>query len=75
MSPLATVTRHVRQLHTKTGEARLIAIDSADEIGVLATAFNAMIESLDKQNLQLVGEIKERQMAQEALGLLSKKAQ
>jgi len=67
MSPLATVTRHVRQLHQKTGGERLIAIDSADEIGVLATAFNAMIESLDKQNLQLVGEIKERQMAQEAL--------
>ena len=67
MSPLATVTRHVRQLHQKTGGERLIAIDSADEIGVLATAFNAMIESQDKQNLQLVGEIKERQMAQEAL--------
>ena len=33
MSPLVVVTRHVEQLQHKTGEDRLIAVDSADEIG------------------------------------------
>jgi signal transduction histidine kinase len=67
MSPLAVVTRHVEQLQQKTGGDRLIAVDSADEIGILATAFNAMIGTLDKQTMVLEHEIVERQTAQEAL--------
>jgi len=67
MSPLAVITRHVEQLQQKTGENRLIAVDSADEIGILATAFNAMIGTLDRQTTTLEHEIGERQTAQEAL--------
>ena len=53
MSPLVVVTRHVRQLQQKTGEDRLIIVDTADEIGVLATAFNVMIGTLDEQRDEL----------------------
>jgi len=49
MSPLATITRHVECLPHKEGEARLLAVDAVNEIGVLAAAFNTMVATLDKQ--------------------------
>jgi len=53
MSPLAAVTRHVEHLPEKKGSERLIAIDAVDEIGVLTTAFNSMVTTLDKQREEL----------------------
>ncbi len=49
MSPLITMTGHVKDLPGKPRQDHHIASDSADEIGVLATAFNAMIDTLDRQ--------------------------
>ncbi|HEY3307671.1 MAG TPA: cache domain-containing protein [Desulfuromonadaceae bacterium] len=74
MSPLAAVTRHLEQLPQKTDAARLIKIKSDDEIGVMAKAFNSLLNTLDKQQeslheqtLLLEQEVAERQQAQEAL--------
>jgi PAS domain S-box-containing protein len=53
MLPLAAMTRHMQHLPEKPHHEHQIEIDSADEIGVLATAFNAMIESLDRQQKEL----------------------
>lgn len=50
MSPLAAMTRHVEHLQEKTGTARQIKIISADKVGVLATAFNTMVDTLDRQH-------------------------
>ncbi|HEY4745894.1 MAG TPA: ATP-binding protein, partial [Desulfuromonadaceae bacterium] len=40
---------HVECLPQTEGEARLLAVDAVNEIGVLATAFNTMVATLDKQ--------------------------
>ena len=48
MSPLTAVTRHVEQILDKTGNDRLIEIDAMDEIGVLATQFNCMVNGMDR---------------------------
>lgn len=47
--PLLAFTRHVEGLSEKSGEQKLIAIDSSDEIGTLATAFNAVLCELERQ--------------------------
>jgi len=70
MMPLSAITRHVKQLPGKPRQEHHIVVDSADEIGVLATAFNTMIDILDSQQekaILLEKEIAERQMAQKAL--------
>jgi len=76
MSPLMNVITQVRQLPEKSGADRLISIESRDEIGVLAGAFNALLvtlesqqQSLHEQTVQLEQEVAERQMAQEKLAL------
>jgi signal transduction histidine kinase len=53
MSPLAAMTRHVELLSQKEGDERLIAVDAVNEIGGLATAFNTMIATLDRQRDKL----------------------
>ncbi|MBJ6723119.1 cache domain-containing protein [Geomesophilobacter sediminis] len=53
MAPLAAFTRHVRNLPQKSGEERHTPIASSEEIGVLASAFNAMIDTLDIQREEL----------------------
>ena len=53
MSPLVVVTRHVQHLPEKSGDERHVIVDSADEIGILATAFNSMIDTLDEQYEEL----------------------
>ena len=74
MMPLSAITRHVKHLPGKPRQEHHIVVDSADEIGVLATAFNTMIDILDSQQeklhenaILLEKEIAERQMAQKAL--------
>ncbi|MBI2355318.1 MAG: HAMP domain-containing histidine kinase [Deltaproteobacteria bacterium] len=74
MSPLAAFTRHVELLPEKSGDERLVTLDSGDEIGVLGTAFNSLIHTLDAQReelqvrtLSLEKEVAEREVAQEAL--------
>lgn len=69
MSPLAAVTRHVKQLPEKSGDERLITLDSGDEISVLAAAFNSMIGTLDRQREELRQEVAERRKTQEALAV------
>ncbi|GFE61844.1 cache domain-containing protein [Geobacter sp. AOG2] len=83
MAPLAVMTRHVAHLPEKQRHEHQIAIDSADEIGVLAAAFNTMIDTLDRQQDELrdqkqriedergllENEIAERRIAQEALSV------
>ncbi|MDD5284469.1 MAG: cache domain-containing protein [Desulfuromonadaceae bacterium] len=74
MRPLAAVKLHMEQLPNKYENERLIKIQTKDEIGVLATTFNNMLNTLDqqqedlhKQTVMLEEEMAERQMAQEAL--------
>ena len=53
LMPLAVMTRHVSSLpEAPDGEHHLI-VDSTDEIGTLATAFNGMIDTLDRQRNRL----------------------
>lgn len=53
MKPLMAITRHVEQMPRKTGPDRLVSIDSHDEIGILAVAFNSMVEALDQRQRTL----------------------
>jgi signal transduction histidine kinase len=76
MSPLAAITRHVELLPEKTGEERLAPITSMDEIGVLVTAFNVMVTTMDRQQEELYEqtemlelEMAQRQKAQEVLAI------
>ena len=76
MLPLAVVTNHLEQLPGKKAGDRQIMIQSTDEIGILATTFNTMMttldrqqESLQEQTIVLEQEIAERQKAQEALAV------
>lgn len=76
MSPLAAVTSHMEKLPEKKKEERQIKIYSDDEIGVLASTFNAMMNTLDRQQeslheqtIMLEQEVAERQKVQEALSV------
>jgi|GEM_PF-1194699 len=83
MAPLAVMTRHVTHLPEKGRHERRLALDSGDEIGVLAAAFNTMIDTLGRQQDELreqkqriedercllEQEVAERQVAQEALSV------
>ncbi|HXE97135.1 MAG TPA: cache domain-containing protein [Dongiaceae bacterium] len=83
MLPLATMTGHVKHLPEKPRHEQHIIIDTEDEIGVLATAFNKMIDTLNTQQeslrerkeryreqaVLLESEMAERQVAQEALAV------
>jgi signal transduction histidine kinase len=51
--PLQRMTAHVADLHRKSGGEKLLTVDSADEIGMLATAFNAMIGAEERQQQAL----------------------
>ncbi len=48
-APLAAFTRHVEALPETFGRNRLIEIDSGDEIGIMAQAFNRMVTTLETQ--------------------------
>lgn len=48
-APLAAFTRHVEALPETFGRNRLIEIDSGDEIGIMAQAFNRMVTTLEMQ--------------------------
>jgi PAS domain S-box-containing protein len=50
---LLAFTRHVAELDTKTGDARLFHSTGGDETATLAKAFNAMLEKLDRQQEEL----------------------
>ncbi|ABQ25487.1 PAS domain S-box protein [Geotalea uraniireducens] len=47
--PLLAFTRHVESLPEKAGAQKQIAVDSSDEIGTLAKAFNAMLCELERR--------------------------
>jgi len=53
-SPLLKFARHVQELPSKTGDARMVAVGSEDEIGKLAVSFNTMIGELDIRHEALV---------------------
>ena len=48
-APLMAFTRHVEALPETSGRNRLFKIDSGDEIGILAQAFNRMVTTLEMQ--------------------------
>jgi PAS domain S-box-containing protein len=52
-APLLTITRHVESLPDKFGGDKFITIDSGDEIGTLAHAFNGMVRELEHQQQAL----------------------
>jgi diguanylate cyclase (GGDEF)-like protein/PAS domain S-box-containing protein len=51
--PLLLLTRHVRELSRKEGAHKLVRIETDDEIGTLARAFNTMVAELDQQHAAL----------------------
>jgi PAS domain S-box-containing protein len=51
--PLLAVARHVESLPEKIGRERLLEVDSADEVGLLARAFNRMVMNLETQQTAL----------------------
>ena len=53
LTPLAIMTRHVRLLSENPELERHLDTGSADEIGLLARAFNKMIDTLDRQQQAL----------------------
>jgi PAS domain S-box-containing protein len=53
LMPLLAMTRHVKLLPENPDGEHHVLIDSADEIGTLATAFNTMIDTLDRQRDRL----------------------
>ncbi|KAF0216058.1 MAG: PAS/PAC sensor-containing diguanylate [Geobacteraceae bacterium] len=53
-APLLAFAGHVETLPEKSGAQKLIAIDSKDEIGTLARAFNQMVATLDRQQAALL---------------------
>jgi len=53
MAPLKMFTRHVEEIHTKSGINRFSQIKSRDEIGALSQAFDKMVDELDKKNASL----------------------
>jgi len=76
MAPLAAVISHMEHLPDTSAEDRKIKIQTPDEIGILATTFNTMMESLDRQQeslheqtIMLEQEVAERQKSQEALAV------
>ena len=48
-APLATFTRHVESLPEAFGRHHLVEIESTDEIGIMAQAFNRMVTTLEAQ--------------------------
>jgi PAS domain S-box-containing protein len=54
MSPLSAITRHLEQLPEKRPEERRLDISGPDEIGVLATSFNTMLATLERQQDSLM---------------------
>ena len=48
-APLLRFTDHIRSLSIKQGTERFFGYGNADEIGILAEAFNGMIEALDSE--------------------------
>ena len=53
LTPLDTLTRHVRSLHDRPGPQRQLALQRDDEIGTLVQAFNDMVSRLDRQQQTL----------------------
>jgi diguanylate cyclase (GGDEF)-like protein/PAS domain S-box-containing protein len=53
LTPLDTLTRHVRSLHDRPGPQRQLALQRDDEIGTLVQAFNDMVARLDRQQQTL----------------------
>ncbi|BBA70596.1 ATP-binding protein [Geobacter sulfurreducens] len=52
--PLARFTRHVQDFARKSGPDRFFSPDNNnDEIGILATAFNRMVQTIDRENAAL----------------------
>ncbi|MFH0782219.1 MAG: ATP-binding protein [Pseudomonadota bacterium] len=47
--PLVMLTKHIEDLPGKVGKAKLITVNTGDEIGALSQAFNNMIDKLDLQ--------------------------
>ena len=53
LTPLDTLTRHVRSLHDRPGPQRQLILQRDDEIGTLVQAFNDMVDRLDRQQQTL----------------------
>jgi len=50
---LVEFARHVKEISSKKGKARLFKHDSEDEIGILARTFNSMIQDYDRSSEEL----------------------
>ncbi len=59
-APLLAMTRHVEGMAQKEGKDKLIAVDSHDEIGTLARAFNEMVRELETHQQILEERVHER---------------
>ncbi len=52
INPLELFTRHVQELPQKTGDDRLLRLNTDDEIGMLSSAFNNMVAEIDRDIIE-----------------------
>lgn len=52
-TPIEDLTEHVKSLHGKAGDERIIPVHGGDEIAILGKAFNSLIREIDRQQLEL----------------------
>jgi signal transduction histidine kinase/ActR/RegA family two-component response regulator len=64
--PLSNMTRQVQSMAEAPSAETRITVTSADEIGVLATAFNALLEKFARLNAELESKVTERTRELEA---------
>ena len=69
--PVEELARVMREIETSRDYAKRAPILSDDEIGELATGFNAMVGALEKQNSHLNVELSERKTMQDKLDRLA----
>jgi PAS domain S-box-containing protein len=69
LAPLSTFTRHVKLLSENPEQERHVVIHSSDEIGMLAGAFNTMIDTLGRQQADL--EAKKKSIEDERVFLVT----
>ena len=63
LAPLSSMTRQVKAMAGESSTQARLPIRSGDEIGVLAIAFNEMLEKLSRLNAELEGRVAERTAA------------
>ncbi|WP_243374261.1 PAS domain S-box protein [Geotalea sp. SG265] len=66
-APLVAFTRHVESFPQDSGRFKPFFIESGDEIGIMARAYNSMVKSLEEQQTANQASMAQQKRAEEAL--------